>query len=378
MVNLGAPQSPVAYYQQVGRAGRGSNLPPEGASVVLLPAVEDRDIWAYFASLAFPREQLVRETLAALADHGPLSTAALETHVELSRNRLETMLKVLDVDGAVRRVRGGWEATGQEWAYDEERYRRVAEAREREQQAMLAYLDTDGCRMEFLRAQLDDPAAEPCGRCDNCGGLALSAEVSEAAIEEAGARLSRPGVALEPRKMWPTALATLGIDLKGKIADGAEEGRAVARLTDLGHGQSLRALLAGDDGPPPVPLVRAVVEMLGDWRPPVEAVVAVESATRPTLARELAEGIARHLGVPVTARWAIVDPDVEPGRGAANSAQRVAAVGRRHALEGEVPAGPVLLVDDQVVTGWSVTLAARAVRAAGATEVRPLVLALSG
>ena len=153
------------------------------------------------------------------------------------------MLKVLDVDGAVRRVRGGWEATGQEWAYDEERYRRVAEAREREQQAMLAYLDTDGCRMEFLRAQLDDPAAEPCGRCDNCGGLALSAEVSEAAIEEAGARLARPGVVLEPRKMWPTALATLGIDLKGKIADGAEEGRAVARLTDLGHGQSLRALL---------------------------------------------------------------------------------------------------------------------------------------
>ncbi len=378
VVNLGAPQSPVAYYQQVGRAGRGSNLPPEGASVVLLPAIEDRDIWAYFASLAFPREQLVRDTLAALTDHGPLSTAALETHVELSRNRLETMLKVLDVDGAVRRVRGGWEATGQEWAYDEERYRRVAEAREREQQAMLAYLDTDGCRMEFLRAQLDDPAAEPCGRCDNCGGLALSADVSEAAIEEAGARLARPGVVLEPRKMWPTALATLGIDLKGKIADGAEEGRAVARLTDLGHGQSLRALLAGDDGPPPVPLVRAVIELLGDWRPPVEAVVAVESATRPTLTRELAEGIARHLGVPVTARWAIVDPDVDPGRGAANSAQRVAAVGRRHALQGEVPAGPVLLVDDQVVTGWSVTLAARAVRAAGATEVRPLVLALSG
>ena len=374
VVNLGAPQSPVAYYQQVGRAGRGT----DDATVVLLPAVEDRDIWAYFASLAFPREQLVRETLAALTDHGTLSTAALETHVELSRTRLETMLKVLDVDGAVRRVRGGWEATGREWAYDEERYRRVAEAREREQQAMLAYLDTDGCRMEFLRRQLDDPGAGPCGRCDNCGGLTLSTAVSDSAVEEAGARLARPGVVVEPRKMWPTALATLGIDLKGRIADGAEEGRAVARLTDLGHGQALRALLAGDDGPVPVPLVKAVVEVLADWRPPVEAVVAVESATRPTLTRELAEGVARHLGVPVTARWAIVDPGVDPGRGAANSAQRVAAVGRRHALEGEVPAGPVLLVDDQVVTGWSATLAARAVRAAGATEVRPLVLALGG
>ncbi len=137
VVNLGAPASPVAYYQQVGRAGRGTDQ----ASVVLLPAIEDRDIWHYFASLAFPREEQVRQTLAVLADAGrPLSTANLETHVELSRTRLETMLKVLDVDGACRRVKGGWEATGEEWVYDAERYQRVAAAREREQQAMLDYL----------------------------------------------------------------------------------------------------------------------------------------------------------------------------------------------------------------------------------------------
>src|SRR4051812_8471378 len=229
VVNMGAPQSPVAYYQQVGRAGRGSGLPPEGATVVLLPAVEDRDIWAYFASLAFPPEALVRQTLETLATEGMLATPALETRVELSRNRLETMLKVLDVDGAVRRVRGGWEATGVDWAYDEERYRRVREAREREQQAMLDYLATTACRMRFLREQLDDPEASDCGRCDNCGGLRLDVAVSTAAVQEAGARLARPGVPIEPRKMWPTALATLGIDLKGKIADGADEGRAVAR-----------------------------------------------------------------------------------------------------------------------------------------------------
>ena len=144
VVNLGAPQSPVAYYQQVGRAGRGI----DEASVVLLPATEDRDIWAYFASLAFPREQLVRQTLEVLAEEGrPMSTAALETRVELSRTRLETMLKVLDVDGAARRVQGGWTATGEPWVYDADRYARVAEAREREQQAMLDYLVTDQCRM---------------------------------------------------------------------------------------------------------------------------------------------------------------------------------------------------------------------------------------
>jgi ATP-dependent DNA helicase RecQ len=379
VVNMGAPQSPVAYYQQVGRAGRGTGLPPEGATVVLLPATEDRDIWAYFASLAFPREEQVRQTLDALSTEGMLGTPALETRVELSRNRLETMLKVLDVDGAVRRVRGGWEATGQPWSYDAERYERVREAREREQRAMLDYLETDSCRMRFLREQLDDPEATDCGRCDNCGGLTLDTSVSSAAVEEAGTRLSRPGVAIEPRKMWPTALAALGIDLKGRIAEPAEEGRAVARLTDLGHGQALRALFRPDtpDGQVPVPLVQAVLTMLDDWRPDVDAIVVVESSTRPVLTDDLAQGLSRRLQVPVVGRWAIVDPDVPPGRGAVNSAQRVAAVGRRFSLEAEVaPGSRVLLVDDQVVTGWTLTLAARALRAAGASAVLPLTLAV--
>ena len=141
VVHLGAPQSPVAYYQQIGRAGRALDR----AEVILLPGREDRDIWAYFASLAFPPERQVRATLATLAEAGrPLSAAVLETHVDLSRGRLESMLKVLDVDGAVRRVGGGWTATGQPWHYDAERYERVAAERAREQEAMLAYLPRTG------------------------------------------------------------------------------------------------------------------------------------------------------------------------------------------------------------------------------------------
>ncbi len=379
VVNLGAPPSPVAYYQQVGRAGRGT----DAATVVLMPAAEDRDIWAYFSSLAFPREELVRETLAALVDAGrPMSTAALESHVELNRTRLETMLKVLDVDGAVRRVQGGWQATGAPWCYDHERFARVAEARERERDAMLDYLDTDRCRMQFLREQLDDPAAEPCGRCDTCGGLDLPRHLSEQAVTEAGERLARPGVAVAPRKMWPTGLAARGLDLKGRIAEPAEEGRAVARLTDLGHGRALRELFRDDtlggppDGPVPAPLVRAVLEVLAEWRPEVVGIVQVESARRPQLVADLAVGLSRHLQVPVIGRWAIADGGVPPDRGAANSAQRVVAVHRRHELLLDVPVtGRVLLVDDRTVTGWSATIAAGALRRAGASAVLPLVLA---
>ena len=378
VVNMGAPQSPVAYYQQVGRAGRGLEA-GANATVVLLPALEDRDIWAYFASLAFPRESLVRETLQVLTeDGGAMGLPALEARVELNRGRLETMLKVLDVDGAVRRVQGGWVATGKDWSYDTDRYDRVREAREREQQAMLDYLATGECRMKFLRDQLDDPDSVACGRCDNCGGLTLSAEVSAAAVEEAGERLSRPGVPVAPRKMWPAALPTLGIQLKGKIADGAEEGRVVARLTDLGYGEQLRALFRQGalDGPVPDGLARAVVALLQDWRPEVDAIVVVESASRPTLTADLADGLSRFLRVPIVGQWAIVDPEVPPGRGQANSAQRIAALGRRASLQAEIPLDSrVLLVDDRVDTGWTMTLATQAIRKAGAAAVLPLALA---
>jgi ATP-dependent DNA helicase RecQ len=373
VINVGAPSSPVAYYQQVGRAGRGTDK----AQVVLLPAIEDRDIWKYFASLAFPPEGQDRQVLSVLdGAERPLGTPSLETYVDLGRSRLEMMLKVLDVDGAVQRVQGGWQSTGRAWDYDQDRYDRVREAREREQQAMLDYLSTDRCRMLFLRDQLDDPEAAACGRCDNCGGLTVSADVSEQAQEAAHERLARPGVVVEPRKMWPTALANLGIELKGKIADPPSAGRAVARLTDLGYGQQLRDLFreGTPDGPVPVPLVKAVIEVLGDWKPRAAAIVFVESARRPTLTSDFADGLSRYLRIPVAGRFAIADPGVAPGQGAANSAQRVAAVLRRYRLEADLPTGPVLLLDDLVGTGWTLTVASRALREAGATDVLPLTL----
>src|SRR5699024_9845939 len=96
VVHLGAPSSPIAYYQQVGRAGRAT----ERAEVVLLPGGQDAQIWDWFAAQSFPAEAQVRAVLAALDEHGTLSTARLETFVDLRRSRLEAMLKVLDVDGA--------------------------------------------------------------------------------------------------------------------------------------------------------------------------------------------------------------------------------------------------------------------------------------
>ena len=379
VVNLGAPASPIAYYQQVGRAGRGT----ERATVVLLPGREDRDVWDYFGSLAFPPEHEVRETLRVLAEHDrPMSTAVLETYVPLRRTRLEMMLKVLDVDGAVRRVKGGWTATGRPWSYDAERYDRVSATRRTEQQAMLDYLTITECRMQYLRRALDDADAEPCGRCDNCGGLTLSAATDEASLTAATDRLSRPGIPVETRRMWPTGMGSIGVELKGKIAkdEQAEPGRAIARLTDLGWGNQLRELFRPEtpDGELPVPLRHALVQVFDAWRfgTRPDGIVQLDSLSHPRLVAHVANGLSRYAKIPVLTRFDIVGP-AGTGEGAMNSAQRLRAVADRYVLDdpAAVEGRTVLLVDDRVNTGWTLTVAARALRRAGAVAVYPFVLA---
>ncbi|MFJ4682555.1 RecQ family ATP-dependent DNA helicase [Streptomyces sp. NPDC088789] len=398
VVHLGSPSSPIAYYQQVGRAGRGVRH----ADVLMLPGKEDEAIWRYFADTAFPREELVRQTLATLAEAGrPLSVPALEAAVDLRRTRLETMLKVLDVDGAVKRVKGGWISTGEAWAYDSERYARVARQRAGEQQAMRAYVTTDGCRMEFLRRQLDDPDAAPCGRCDICAGAWIASSVSAEALTGAEKELDRPGVEVEPRRMWPTGMPALGVDLKGRIPAGEQgaTGRALGRLSDIGWGNRLRPLLAvnAPDGPVPDDVLRAAVAVLADWArspdgwattgPDAAArpvgVVAVPSLSRPRLVSSLAEGIARVGQLPLLGSLTYVGQSDAHVVRRSNSAQRLKALSDAFTVSEELAGalarvpGPVLLVDDYTESGWTLAVAARLLRRAGSGNVLPLVLASS-
>ncbi|MBB5918651.1 ATP-dependent DNA helicase RecQ [Nocardia transvalensis] len=374
VVHLGAPSSPIAYYQQVGRAGRGT----ERAEVLLLPGPEDRRIWSYFASVAFPREHVVRSVLDVLDPDRAQSTAALEPLVELNRSRLEMVLKVLDVDGAVRRVRGGWIATGEPWVYDTERYDRLSVARETEQQAMIDYQSTTECRMNFLRRQLDDPdlAENGCGRCDNCTGIRPDTSVGSEELTATRARLDRPGIDLAPRKQWPTGMAKLGVPLSGKIGDGPRTGRVLGRLSDLAWGKRLRTLLDGPDEPVPDHIVNACITVLRewDWEQRPTGVMALESPTHPRMIADLAGRLATigrltDLGILRTR------PD-RPPVSAANSAHRVAALFDSWEPPDLTAAdGPILLVDALTDTGWTFTLAAHALRQAGAPAVLPFALA---
>ncbi|KQZ87650.1 recombinase RecQ [Phycicoccus sp. Root563] len=382
VLHLGAPSSPVAYYQQVGRAGRAT----ERADVLLLPGPEDKDIWAYFASASMPRQEQADAVLTTLAQsQKALSTAALEAVVDIRRTRLELLLKVLDVDGAVRRVPGGWTSTGVPWTYDAERYERVSAARVREQDLMVTYEQTGECRMAFLQESLDDDTALPCGRCDSCAGVWFPTEIPDTAVTTARGRLERAGVELEARAQWPSGMDRLGVPLKGKIApdEGMAPGRAVARLTDLGWGQQLRTLLRAGDGPAPAELLRACVPILRDWdwaERPV-AIASVPSRRRPQLVESVAQGLAEMGRLEWLGPMDLVEGG-PTGESGGNSAFRLAGVWGRlapSATQREALArlsGPVLLVDDVASSRWTLTVAAQELRRAGAPGVLPFVLAL--
>ncbi|MFP3579860.1 RecQ family ATP-dependent DNA helicase [Arthrobacter sp. SIMBA_036] len=396
VIHLGAPSSPVAYYQQVGRAGRGA----ANADVLLLPGAEDREIWQYFATASMPSAEKAAAVLSVLGEAGAaLSTVALEARVDLRRTPLELLLKVLAVDGAVERVGGGWKATGRSWAYDAERYARIAEARVDEQDSMVIYQDTAGCRMEYITSVLDDESATACGRCDNCAGRWFPVDIAASAADAAGQTLRRAGVVIEPRLQWPSGMDRLGVAVKGKIKpdENAAGGRALARLTDLGWGGALRDLFAAGapDRSVDPGMLTACVQVLREWsgaeggpawsgagRP--AAVISIPSRSKPLLVDSLARGIAGIGRMPYLGQLQIAHGGPAGSRGG-NSAYRLAGAWDRLVVGPELAQGltgidgqPVLLVDDLIDSRWTMTVSARALRQAGVGAVLPLALAQAG
>jgi len=369
VVHFQAPGSVVSYYQQVGRAGRAV----DHADVVLLRGAEDAAIQDFFIERAFPPAELVHRLLEAVAAGGDAgrSSRELTAEVNLGAGRIDAVLKVLDVEGAVRREGSRWVAVaGHAWSYDEERYGRITALRRREQQAMRDFGADGRCLMRALQEELDDPEAQDCGRCAVCAGPRFAPAPDPALVEAAGRFLRSDPLELDAKKMAPDAQT----GAMRKIPDNArtEPGWALARTGDGGWWPAVdRGARAGrfDDE-----LAVALAEVVRRAGLAPAWLTTVPSRRLGPALPDLGARVAAQFGIPALELVARVD-DRPPQREMANAALQAANVRGAFRVVAPPPPGTGLLLDDRRASGWTLAMVGGQLRKAGAAAVVPLALA---
>jgi ATP-dependent DNA helicase RecQ len=370
VVHFQAPGSVVSYYQQVGRAGRGV----DHADVVLLRGGEDRKIQDFFIEQAFPSYERVRAVLEELAAAGSTgaTTRELMAVVNLGMSRIEAMLKILDVEGAVRRDGRRWQAVpDSDWTYDSTRYEQVTALRRGEQEAMAAYGVDGRCLMRVLQEELDDPDPRDCGRCSVCTAPRFATPPDPGLVELAQRHLRSRPIELDAKKMAPDPET----GAMRKIPEGArtEAGWALARVGDGGWWPAIeRGLAAGQLGDEIATALADVVRGSGVRAGWVTAIPSARLADG--VLDRLAAQVAAELGIP---HLTLVDRggDRPPQREMANAVQQAANVRGAFRITGTPPPGPGLLIDDRRLSGWTMAMVGGQLRKSGAAAVVPLALA---
>lgn len=374
VIHYQVPGSVVAYYQQVGRAGRALPF----AYGVLLSGEEELAITDWFIRSAFPSRDQVERLLEAL-EQGPeegCTEAELLARLNLPKGRLQQALKILSLEtpAPIGKQGSRWQRLAAElqptfW----QRVERLNALRLVEVEQMQAYVDLPfGEHMAFLIEALDgDPGAAGPPTLPP-----LPEEVPDDLAREACSFLRHLRITLEPRKQWPAGgLPSLG--LKGRIPPDrqAEAGKALCFWSHAGWADLVKRG-KHSTGRFDAALVEGCVRLIQQWRPapPPEWVTCIPSRRHPQLVPAFASQLAAALGLPFVPALEKVRDTAEQ-KAMHNSSQQALNLDGSLSLTVSIPTGPCLLVDDMVDSRWTFTVAAWLLREHGAGPVFPLALA---
>ncbi|HEK1720117.1 TPA: RecQ family ATP-dependent DNA helicase [Proteus mirabilis] len=377
VIHYQAPSSIVAYYQQVGRAGRGIDY----AVGVLMSGVEDQVIHEFFRYSAFPSEAHVNEILQVLEQSDGLSIRNIEEQTNLRHGQIEKVLKLLSVENPAPVIKDGsrWVRTPVRYQMDHARITHLTDQRVQEWQEIQAYLNNAGCKMTFLRKALDDLDPTPCGKCSSCQGKPIiNTPINPALAHSASIFLKRAEMVISP-KIQIAANAFLTYDFRGNLPLHlrAQEGRVLSRWGDAGWGRTVAdnkyAGRFSDE------LVEAMAEMIHQrWQPnpAPQWVCCVPSLNHPELVPGFARRLATRLDLPFVDAVSKVK-DNQPQKGQQNRFHQCRNLDGVFAVTQLYKGQPVLLVDDIIDSGWTLTVIAALLQQAGSGIVYPVALASS-
>ena len=374
VIHYQMPSSVVAYYQQVGRAGRALNA----AYGILLSGKEEDDIANWFIKSAFPTNEEVKEVVAQLEAHpAGLSVPQLLKEVNLSQGRVEKTLSLLALESPPPITKNGrhWQKTEVSLSEDFwEQAERLTTLRRREQQRMREYVHLPfGQHMSFLISELDGDPSDVI----TSSLQALSEDFPKDKLREANIFLKRYHLPINPRKQWPNG-GLKHSNNHGKIAKSyqANSGKVLSLLGDAGLGDLVNVgknqqQYFSDE------LIDACVVMFKEWgpQPAPTWVTCVPSLRNPILVPDFAKRLAQALNLSFRVAIEKTDSRLEQNK-FNNSFQQARNVdGSLAPVRDQILSGPVLLVDDVILSGWTLTISSWLLRKNGSGEVWPLALA---
>ncbi|MDE2715471.1 MAG: RecQ family ATP-dependent DNA helicase [Chloroflexota bacterium] len=378
VIHYQAPSSVVAYYQQVGRAGRAIDY----SVGLMMFGTEDDEIHEFFRRSAFPGEDTVDLVLNALADSDGLSVYDLEEAVNLRRASIEHVVRFLSVENPspVIKIDTKWQRTAVPYRLDHERVARLTRQREEEWEEIQRYFAEQGCLMEYLASALDDEYAEPCGKCEPCLGKPVVDPSFSHRLGVEATQFLRHAEFVLPCKVQVPKGAFARYDFgQGNLPSHlrAEKGRVLSRWRDAGWGEIVAEGKAS--GRFSDELVDAAAEMLQErWRPSPQPtwVTCVPSLTHPELVPDFAARLADALGLPFHEAVEKVEAN-QPQKEQDNRFHQCRNLDGVFEVVGDIPEGPVLLVDDVVDSSWTLTVISTLLLQKGSGPVWPFALASS-
>ena len=372
VIHFQRPGSLVAYYQQIGRAGREL----ENAIVVLLTGQEDDEIHDYFINSAFPTSHEMENVINSIEDsYDGLSKNEILLNLDISNGRLDKCLKKLVVNSLITKTNSKYSRTIHPFNRQDEKSSEIKELRYRELEEMKEFCTTNGCYMKFIAMSLDDPYAGICGKCANCvGHEIISSEIIKNMVGEAVTYLKSAKLTVKTRKMWPAKI----IEEAGKkipTMELNEEGRMLSIYGDAGWGKDVKKGKYTDHNFSDE-LVDATVKLYNAWeaRDKVKWVTYVPSLRRPELVKSFAERVADKLGLPLKTVIEKIEglPEQKTFH---NSYHKCLNAYKSFEVDSDIMSEPVLLIDDMCYSGWTFTVCGSLLRKNGVEAVYPFALA---